>query len=110
LPSDGLADDAAASECLLLLLFLLAQLSTTGLLLRGLAVTVPFLSALIAFLGYTLYLFCYGELAPLEQFAIVLPSLAARDTDELARLVGDDELGWLSVAPLCSAGVAPLFF
>jgi hypothetical protein len=65
LPSDVLADDAEAREGPVLRLCRLGPLSTTGFFLRGLAVTGPFLDALIAFSRSPLYLFCYGELAPL---------------------------------------------
>jgi hypothetical protein len=40
----------------------------------------------------------------------VLASFADGDTEELAGLVRDDKLGWLGVALLLPAVVAPLFF
>jgi hypothetical protein len=109
-PYDVFADDALARECPVLLFLLLVQLSTTWLLLRCLAVAMQFLYPLIAFVGSTLYLFRQGEIAPLEQFEIVLPSLAGCDTDDLAGLLRDDALCFLRVALLLSAIVAPLFF
>ena len=71
---------------------------------------MQFLYPLIAFVAYAFYRFRQGEMAPLEQFEIVLPSLADGDTDALAGLVRDDELGFLRVALLLPTGVAPLFF
>jgi hypothetical protein len=50
------------------------------------------------------------ELTPLEQFEIVLASLAYCDTDDLARLVCDDDLRCMGVPLLLPAGVLPLFF
>jgi hypothetical protein len=46
-----LADHSSARVCPILLLLLLAHLSTTGLLVRGLAVVMQFLYALIAFVS-----------------------------------------------------------
>jgi hypothetical protein len=92
------------------LLLLLAQLSTAWLFLRGLAVAVQFLDPLIAFICQTLSLCRDGDLAPLAQGKIVLPSLADGDTENLAGLLRDDALGVLGVALLLPAVGAPLFF
>ena len=105
-----LAHDSSAGKCLVLLLLLYGQFSTPGLLFRGLALTVEFLYALITSVCETLYLCLYGYLAPLEQFEIVLASLADGDTDDLAALVCDDELGLLGMALFLPAVVWPLFF
>ena len=95
----------------MLLLLLLAPLSTAWLFLRCLAVAVPLLYPLITFVCSTLSLCRDGALAPLAQFEIVLPSLADGDTDHRAGLWRDDELGLLRVAALLlPAGVAPRFF
>jgi hypothetical protein len=51
-----------------------------------------------------------GALAPLAQCKIVLLSPADGDTDHLAGLVRDDELGFLGVALLLPAVGAPLVF
>jgi hypothetical protein len=71
---------------------------------------VQFLYALIAFVAYALCRGVYDEVTALEEFEIVLPSLADSDTEDLAGLVRDDALGFLGVALLLPAVVAPLFF
>jgi hypothetical protein len=105
-----LADHASARECPLLLLLLRVQLATAWLLVRGVTVAVQFLESLLAFIGSALDLCCDGDLAPLAQCAIVLPSLADGDPDDLPGLVRDDELGFLRVALLLPAVGAALFF
>jgi hypothetical protein len=105
-----LTDDPSAGKSLVLLFLLRGQFSTPRFLFRGLAITVQFLDALIASVCTTLYLVLYGYFAPLEQFEIVLASLADGDTDDLAALVRDDELGLLSMALFLPAVVWPLFF
>ena len=105
-----LAHDSSAGKGLVLLLLLYGQFSTPGLLFRGLAITVEFLEPLIASIGQTLYLVLDGDFAPLEQFEIVLPALTDGDTDDLAALVRDDELGFLGMALFLPAVVFPLFF
>jgi hypothetical protein len=95
LPYDVLADDASAREVPMLWLLLLVQLSTAGLLLRGLAVAVPLLSAVIAFVCSTLSLCRSGARAPLAQCKIVLPALPDGAPEHLAGLWHDDERGFL---------------
>jgi hypothetical protein len=107
---DVLADDATAREFSVLRLLLLGQLSTAWLLRRSMAVAMQFLESLRAFIGSTRDLCRDSYLAPLEQVEIVLASLADSDTDDRARLVRDNALGFLGVAPLFPAVVAPLFF
>jgi hypothetical protein len=71
---------------------------------------VEFLDALRASVCEALYLFLYGDLAPLAQFKIVLASRADGDTDDLAAFVCDDELRLLRMALFLPAVVRPLFF
>jgi hypothetical protein len=87
-----LADDSSARKGSVLLLLLVGQLVPSWLLLRGVTIVMQFLYALIAFVGYTLYCCIYSYLAPLEEFELVLSSLADRDTDYLTGLVFYDEL------------------
>ena len=105
-----LADDPAAGKSLVLPLLLYGQFSTPGLLFGGLAITVEFLDALVASVCKTLYLVLDGDFAPLEQFKIVLASLADGDTDDLAAFVCDDELRLLRMALFLPAVVRSLFF
>jgi hypothetical protein len=71
---------------------------------------MEFLQPLIAAVCQTLYLVLYGDLAPLEQLEIVLPSLADGDTDDLAGRVRYDKLGFLGMTLFLPAVVLPLFF
>ena len=71
---------------------------------------MEFLYALIASVCQTRYVFLYGYFAPLEQFEVVLAALADGDTDYLAALMRDDELGFLGMALFLPAVISPLFF
>ena len=91
-PYDVFTDDASTRKCPVLLLLLWSQRSPSSLLLRGVAIVVQFLEPLIAFVAYTLYRSVYDEVAALEEFKIVLSSLANSDTEDLAGLERDDQL------------------
>ena len=80
MPSDVCADDASARQRSVLLLLLRAQLAPSPLFLRGVALAVQVLDPLRAFGASTLYRGVYAERAALEALAILLPSLADRDT------------------------------
>ena len=105
-----LTDDAPACQDAILLFLLLVQLAFAWFLLGSLALAVQFLYSLIASICSTLDLCLYGELAPLEQCAIVLASLAYCDTDDLECLMRDDDLRFLGMAFLLPTIVWPLFF
>jgi hypothetical protein len=94
----------------MLLLLLRGQLASGWFLLGGLAMAVQFLDPLITAVGSTFDLGLDGERAPLAQCASVLAALAYCDTEELARLVCDDDLRFLGMTFLLPAVVWPLFF
>jgi hypothetical protein len=105
-----LTHDASARQFPILLLLLGGPLSSSGFLLGRLAMRVQFLEPLIAAIGSTRYGLLESNLAALEQFDIVLASLAGGHTDDLACPLGDDELRRLRVAFLLAPGGLPWFF
>jgi hypothetical protein len=105
-----LTHNSSTRQLPILVLLLHRQCTTSGFFLRRLALVVPLLYALVASIGSTLALGLDGDLAPLDQFEIVLTSLPDGKTDNFTGLLGDDSWRFLGVAFLLSALGLPLFF